>query len=245
MDSIFKWSKVFKNPEEYSIKDLIKRKDLSVSHLKKLIELYSITDDDMLWEYICDNTYIISSKFIQEFKYKKLNWKRIILMKKFFTKEIFLEHEDILIKYLYLITRKRWFDIEMIEKYMHNNYLDWNYIFKHGKVDVEYLTDNIDVVKDMMKRYCQGCRIGFNFRTLSCLKNITIPFILLFGDENLRKWDWGYIMRTSYNVNTKKYYHIINKNKNINPEEFEKLPKDFLIKMFFKHYTFFIKMGWH
>ena len=90
----FKWSDVFKNPMKYSINDLIKRRDLSVSHLKKLFEVYEIIDEtEILNKIITLNPYIISKKFLEEFidKIDVDSW-IIIIKKKVFDKDFFLKH---------------------------------------------------------------------------------------------------------------------------------------------------------
>jgi len=235
----FKWSDVFKNPMKYSINDLIKRRDLSVSHLKKLFEVYEIIDEtEILNKIITLNPYIISKKFLEEFidKIDVDSW-IIIIKKKVFDKDFFLKHSIKFEEYILLISGEcEWFDIEFIEKYMYTHLLEWVIIFESGKMNVEYILQNKDKVKKLMKlseetKY-EHPTLGFGFFELSYIKNINIPFILSFGEDNLDKWIWTTIIFHSVCDKRLKEYEDCYITNNITFEDLCELPKEFLVKLF-------------
>jgi len=228
----YKWSDVYENPDNYLFDKLIRLDDLNLEKFKKLVKIYEIADDDMLWTDIIDiNPKIVSKQFIKYFKDKKLDWHRLFkdnfIDKDFFIKNIsfFKEYSD-LMEYA---SMKKWFDIEMINKYM-SEYLSWGHIFFDGRIDIEYLQNNPKFTKKILE-------FDDIYQNLSYIKNITIPFILSFGEDKLVLFDWEYILRNSNYIQSFKYlkhvkqfeYH--NKN-NISCNDLMKLPHEFVVYMF-------------
>jgi len=205
------WESVFKNPKEYNFEKIISENDMTLEIFNKLCDIYSHNFDNskdckMLWSNLLKNKKIDHNKFLNE--YMNGMFYNII------DKDMYLEHQYILRNDIYDISSREWFDIDLIKKCMYSN-LDWKSIFLNKKVDINSF--NIETFIELYYVYKENRMKGFSLFTLSYIHNITIDFILSFGEENLNNWDWDYIL------------DIDNKNSFIIIKDFEKLPKKTLI----------------